>query len=129
MRLDSLQIEILRAVRQRLEVERRSTCAYICIAIEEEISDREINESNLWRNRIMFWRRLEIFEKWAERSRVLRSAVHYGIGRGCSVGAWFDSEASRKGVNIETYTVNNLGLYKQIRLAWLDRMIYTGELK
>lgn len=129
MKLNKLQIDILRGARVRLEEEEYGERSYICFKIDAEVKKREKEELNLWWNRMLFWRKYGIRHKWWVRSTELTSAVSSGIRGRSTLGTWFDLETDRVGIKIAEGTLNNVGLYKQIRLAWLDRAIETGVLK
>lgn len=128
MKLTKEQIEIMRGARALIEAEERGENAYICFAINDAIEPLAKAETRLLKNRIFFWRKTAILEEWDDRGYELKRAVSIGIRGHSTVGVWFDLETDKVGINLEGIQVNNLGLYKQIRLAWLDRSIETGEL-
>jgi hypothetical protein len=122
MKLTPLHIEILRGARKRVE---SSQHGFICYAIQDEIDVRHRAESNLLRNLLMFWRRRSIYEKWDSILSELQEAVREGLFWKITVGTWFDHEADARGIKVDHSYRNDLGLYKQIRLAWIDKMIET----
>jgi hypothetical protein len=129
MNLTPLHVEILRGARKRVEMSEDGFNSFICYAIEDETSDRHLAESTLLRNRFMFWRKISLYEKWDFITRELRTAINYGLSDKTTVGLWFEREAGSRRIKVDEIHCNNLGLYKQIRLAWLDRAIETGVLK
>lgn len=129
MKLDKLQIDILKGVRTRLEEEQSGADAYLCFKINDETKDRARKEVRLLRNRFLFWRKYLIHEKWYEQDEVLRRAIHIGIRGRSTMGTWFDMETAGVGINITEGYHSNTRLYKWIRLAWLDRILETGEIK
>lgn len=128
MKLTPLHVEILRGARKRLELSEDGFHSYICYAIQDEIADRYQAESKLRRNRLMFWRRNSIYEKWESVVRELQRAINNGLYGKATVGLWFDREAGKRGIEVYERHLNNHGLYKQIRLAWIDKMIETRVL-
>jgi hypothetical protein len=128
MKLTPLHIEILRGARKRIEMSEDKFDSFICYAIEYETSARHLAESKLLRNRLLFWRRNSRYEKWVHIEYTLRKAVNSGLSGHTTVGLWFDQHVDRYGIKVADKDCNNLVLYKQIRLAWLDRAIETGVL-
>jgi hypothetical protein len=129
MKLSELQIDILRSVRDRLAEEQDSTDAYICFKIDKETWSRAVKESNLLRNRMFFWRASSISIKWVERARVLRKAINGALRGSSTVSVWFDSQTRELCIKLNEDDLENNRLYKQMRLAWLERSIETGEIR
>jgi hypothetical protein len=127
MKLTPLHIEILRAARKRVEMS--ENYGFICYAIQDETNDRHLAESKLLRNRLMFWRKNSLYEKWDSVANTLRKAITSGLSGKTTVRIWFDREAEKRGIAVNEAYRNDLGLYKQLRLAWLDRAIETGVLQ
>jgi hypothetical protein len=129
MNLTPLHIEILRGARKRIEMSEDKLDSFICYAIDNEASDRHLAESKLLRNRLLFWKRNSLYEKWVNIEYTLRKAINSGLSGDITVGVWFNRQTVQYGINVADNDCNNIGLYKQIRLAWLDRAIETGVLK
>lgn len=127
MKLDKKQIAILTRVRDILE--RYPSNGYICLLVEEEAEIASHGERRLWKNRILFWRQFSIKNRWIERREDLVRAIEVGLGGVQTVGTWFDHSVQHAGLNLDGYAIHNRGLYRLIRMAWLDRSIETGELK
>jgi small-conductance mechanosensitive channel len=127
MKLNADQLEIIRTVRRKLEYQNHPW--YICLAIREEIELAAEEELAKWYNQLFFWRRYAIRDKWLDIHHGLTRAINWKLNGASTVGTWFENVTRKVGLNLPEHTRNNRGIYKQIRLAWLDRIIETGEIK
>jgi hypothetical protein len=127
MKLNKHHIAILQQVREVLE--ESPDGGYICIIMADEVLYLRREEINLWRNRIFFWRKMYILRKWQKLHDELWRAIQFALDGRTTVGQWFEDSVHHKGVNFSEGERHNRYLYKQIRLAWLDRALETGELK
>jgi len=127
MKLDKDHIAILRAVREKLD-EAPAGGGYICLMVMEETQRAREAELSRAINRVMFWRRLTILNEWCDRREELLSAIRRGLDGFSTVGNWIEHKMRRTGVKIQEKERNNMGLYKMIRRAWLDRVLETGIL-
>jgi small-conductance mechanosensitive channel len=127
MKLNEQHIAILRVVREVLEESPEG--GYICHLVADEVLYLRRKELNRWRNRIFFWRKMSILEKWQDIHHELWRAIQFALDGRTTVGQWFEDSVRRVGVNFSEGERHNRYLYKQIRLAWLDRALETGELK
>jgi hypothetical protein len=127
MKLNKEHIAILRNVRATLEGAEFG--AYICHMVLEETGFKAREELSRWYNILLFWRIHSVRGKWVEMYGDLTSAIHWGINGSSTVGNWFEHITRHADLNLDDGARHNRYLYKQIRLAWLDRMIETGEIK
>jgi hypothetical protein len=127
MKLNEQHIAILKGVRRKLN-EHQESSWYICHILVDVISTLRMEELSRMRNHILFWRRYSISDKWIRLHAELHSAVQYGIEGNSTVGNWFENRTRRLGIKLPLSERHNRRLYNQIRLAWLDRSIETGEL-
>jgi hypothetical protein len=130
LKLSKLDIEILQEVRARLEI--TLVDSYICFILHDVCREWRHAEMNKRINRILFWRRKQILDKWLDViEHELSAAIRVGLRQKTTMGIWLEDEIRDFGiVPGEGPSVrHNLRLYKLARLAWLDRSIETGELK
>lgn len=127
MKLDKQQLEILRNVRMNLE--ECQSVTYICLNVMDEIYRAKNAELNLLCNRILFWRSFAIRGKWIDREHALCRAIQNELNGFSTVGCWFDDATRHVGLNLCDGDRHNRRLYRQIRLAWLDRIIQMGDVK
>jgi hypothetical protein len=126
MRLTLEQVDIIVRVRSRLTRERSS--GYICIEIMEYTTRARQAELNRWKNRLFFWRRYDIHDKWANHREKLLGAIRFGLRMHPTMGEWLHAETYGKDIKFPP-NMNNNTLYMLARLAWLDKIIETGRIQ
>lgn len=126
MKLDQQQLAILSNVRRILEFTPKS--GYICLLVEEEMELASHVERRLLRNRILFWKQYSIYRRWIKRREALVLAIEVALDGVQTVGTWFDDRTKHVGLNLDGYALHNQGLYRLIRMSWIDRIIETGEI-
>jgi hypothetical protein len=125
LKLDKQQLQIIRSVREALE---KPNNWYICIVTMDEIQRAKKAELELLRNKIMFWRRYSIGDRWNERQEEILHAIRMGLSGFSTVGGWLEFQVRRRGLSISGSALHNNRMYKNIRFAWLDRILDTGEI-
>jgi hypothetical protein len=126
MILNAEELDVMVHVRANLLSERSKD--YICLEVMEHTTREKQRELARLKNRIIFWRRDEIQEKWDNRRQKLINAVSFGLRDYPTVGAWLHAETSKNGINFPQDMRNNT-LYMLARLAWLDKIIETGRIQ
>lgn len=121
MILADIHVELLKRVRNRIAT--RPGNYYICLIVQEEAQIAKEAELNLLRNRIMFWRRYSIHDKWMTSAERMARSVQYALDGTPTFGSWFETQRIRRGINVDCGSLNNRGWYQEMRLAWLDKMI------
>lgn len=101
---------------------------YLCRVIADEVSRSKNAELGIFRNRVLFWRRNAIRERWLECKWRLLGGIQRGISFRHTLGMWFESQTRGVSLNLPDGVRHNRGIYQQVRLAWIDRMLNTGEM-
>jgi hypothetical protein len=132
MNLSNLELEVIKAVRELFGNEWEEPDAiegmYLCIAVTEIVDRMSKEEHRQRKNRIMFWRKGDISRKWLTILERITGGIQSGIGYNSTVGKWFEEISDKYGIHSNPEFRHNFGLYRQIRLAWLDRIIETGTI-
>jgi hypothetical protein len=126
MRLTLEEVDIMVQVRANLLSEKSRD--YICIEVMEYTARAKQAELRRWKNRLMFWRRYDIQDKWANSRETILGAIRFGLRCHPTMGEWLHSETYRKNINFPA-NMNNKNLYMLARLAWLDKIIETGKIQ
>jgi small-conductance mechanosensitive channel len=126
MILNAEELDVMIQVRANLMSEQSKD--YICIEVMHHTTYAMQRELGRWKNRILFWRRYDIREKWKNRREKLISAISFGLRMHPTMGEWLHAETYEKGIKFPN-DLRNKTLYMLARLAWLDKIIETGRIQ
>lgn len=129
MKLNKIHREVIQEMLERLP-DCDSVECYLCILLFDVIRNRIKKESTVWYSFFVPWRSVRVQKRWFAIHSELSNAIKSGIRRKTTLGEWYEQQASLHGVNEHKSLIRkNSGLYTLVRLAWLERALYTGELK
>lgn len=126
MKLVEGDVELLKRVRDSLASAKSRD--FICIEIMDYTTRAKQEELSLWKNRLMFWRRYAICDRWNERRRRLLTAISFGLRMYPTMGEWLHAETRHKDIRFPA-NMRNSTLYTLARIAWLDKIIETGKIQ
>lgn len=129
MKLNDAHREVISEMLERLKACPAMDC-YLCMILYDVVTERSRKEQNVWYGFLVPWRRSRISAYWLDLYDEMRIAITKGIGLKSTLGMWYEEQARTLGINShKSITHSNDGLYREIRIAWMERALYMGELK
>lgn len=122
MKLTELQLEIMDRVRDKIL---NSEKIFICLAVESVVVEMIREEAQNLRYKAFFFglRRNKIRKRLEKECVLLSRAIGAGIYPHTTFSGWLLAQLEDKRVLLNATT------HRRGRVAWLDRIIDTGELK
>lgn len=128
MKLTEDHRKVIRRILAKLPECTGSEC-YLCLLLFGAADDLARNEKNVWYRFFVPGRSARINSHWEAIRQELSDAIKKGIRYEHTLGIWYEEQARQYGVEVGNLATGNNGLYTMIRMAWLERALYTGELK